>query len=343
MKKLILSMALLATMGATATAQDINNGTPLMPDRPLTSGELFQGMSRAIPNGRVVLPYGLDVTFDKTVHLIFPSAIRYVDLGSQNIIAGKAEDAENVLRVKAAVKDFETETNMSVICEDGSFYAFNVKYADEPEKLSVEMKDFLCQRGQSGIRSSSAECSQDWCEAQFLSTMEGRLPSNRADIYFKELGNESPVLVKLMMQTIYQNDKRTIKHIGTQQFGMRFLLRGLYAHNGLLYFHTRMENGTNMPYSVDFITFKVVDKKVAKRTAIQEQVLQPLRAYHQVMQVKGKDSEHSVFVLEQFALSEDKQLEVTLYERNGGRTLTFYVEQEDLLLAKKIDNLKLKW
>ena len=125
MKKLILSMALLATMGVTATAQDINNGTPLMPNRPLSSGELFQGMSRAIPTGRVVLPYGLDVTFDKTVHLIFPAPIRYVDLGSQNIIAGKAEDAENVLRVKASVKDFETETNMSVICDDGSFYAFS--------------------------------------------------------------------------------------------------------------------------------------------------------------------------------------------------------------------------
>ncbi len=204
-------------------------------------------------------------------------------------IAGKAEDAENVLRVKASVKDFETETNMSVICEDGSFYAFNVKYADEPEKLSIEMKDFL-------------------------STTEGRLPSNRADIYFKELGNESPVLVKLMMQTIYQNDRRCIKHIGAQQFGIKFLLRGLYAHNGLLYFHTRMENGTNMPYSVDFITF-----------------------------VRGMGSEHTVFALEQFSLAEDKQLEVTLYERNGGRTLTFYVTAEDLQLAKKIDNLKLKW
>ena len=252
------------------------------------------------------------------MHLFFPSAIRYVDLGSQNIIAGKAEDAENVLRVKASVKDFETETNMSVICEDGSFYAFSVKYADEPEKLSIEMKDFL-------------------------STTEGRLPSNRSDIYFKELGNESPVLVKLMLQTIYQNDRRCIKHIGAQQFGMKFLLRGLYAHNGLLYFHTYMENGTNMPYSVDFITFKVVDKKVAKRTAIQEQVLQPLRAYHQVMQVRGMGSEHTVFALEQFSLAEDKQLEVTLYERNGGRTLTFHVTAEDLQLAKKIDNLKLKW
>ena len=318
MKKWILSVMLLASATGAAFAQETDNNVSLIPNRPLSSGELFQGMSRAIPNGRIVLPYGLEVAFEKTVHLIFPAPIRYVDLGSNNLIAGKAEDAENVLRVKAAVQDFETETNMSVICEDGSFYAFNVKYASEPEKLNVEMKDFL-------------------------SPTEGRLPSNRADIYFKELGNESPVLVKLMMQTIYQNDKRTIKHIGTQQFGMKFLLRGLYAHNGLLYFHTRMENSTNMPYSVDFITFKVVDKKVAKRTAIQEQVLQPLRAYHQVMQVRGKDSEHSVFVLEQFALSKDKQLEVTLYERNGGRTLTFYVEQEDLLLAKKIDNLKLKW
>ena len=207
---------------------------------------------------------------------------------------------------------------MSVIYEDGSFYAFNVKYADEPEKLSIEMKDFL-------------------------SPTDGRLPSNCSDIYFKELGNESPVLVKLMMQTIYQNDKRTIKHIGAQQFGMKFLLRGLYAHNGLLYFHTRMENGTNMPYSVDFITFKVVDKKMAKRTAIQEQVLQPLHAYHQVIQVRGMGSEHCVFALEQFSLAEDKPLEVTLYERNGGRTLTFHITAEDLQLAKKIDNLKLKW
>lgn len=42
-------------------------------------------------------------------------------------------------------------------------------------------------------------------------------------------------------------------------------------------------------------------------------------------------------------LPEDKQLEVTLYERNGGRTLTFCVQQEDLLRAERIDNLKLRW
>ncbi len=313
MKKWIFS-ALMLVAGATAVAvaQETSN------NYPQSTGELYQGMTKAIPSGRVVLPYGLEVTFDKTSHLIFPAPIRYVDLGSQNIIAGKADDAENVLRLKAAVRDFETETNLSVICEDGSFYAFNVKYADEPEKLSIEMKDFLAPEG-------------------------GRLPSNRSDIYFKELGKASPVLVQLMMKSIHQNDKRMIKHIGSQQFGIKFLLRGLYAHNGLLYLHTRIENDTNMPYSVDIISFKVVDKKVAKHTAIGERVLQPLRAYHQVMQVGAKDSEATIFALEHFALAEDKQLEVTLYERHGGRTLTFYIEQEDLLLAQKIDKLQLKW
>ena len=313
MNKWILSLMFSTAITLSTLAQQTN-----ISNYPIGSGDLFQGISKPIPNGRVILPYGLVVTFEKTTHLIFPATIRYVDLSSQNIIAGKVEDAENVLRVKAAVKDFETETNMSVVCEDGSFYAYNIKYADEPEKLNIEMKDFL-------------------------SPIDGRLPSNHSDIYFKELGNESPILVKLLMKTIYQNDRRTIKDIGTKQFGMRFLLRGLYTHNGLLFFHTRIDNDTNMPYSVDFITFKVVDKKITKHTAIQELILQPLRAYHQITQVKGYRSEHSIFALEQFTLSDDKQLEVTLYERNGNRTLTFYMNQEDLLSAKNINNLKIKW
>ncbi|ULB34333.1 conjugative transposon protein TraN [Proteiniphilum propionicum] len=284
----------------------------------INTGDLYQGMSRTIPNGRVVLPYGLSVAYEKTVHLIFPSQIRYVDLGSSNIIAGKAEDADNVLRVKAAVRDFETETNLSVICNDGSFFSFNVKYAEEPERLNIEMQDFLY----SGVNN---------------------LPTNKADIYFKELGNESPVLVKLIMKTIWQNDRREINHIGSKKFGLQFLLRGLYSNNGLLYFHTLIKNQNQMPYQVDFVTFKVVDKKVAKRTAIQEQVLQPLRSFNEVTRIGGYQTQRSVFVLEQFTLPDDKQLEVTLFEQNGGRHQTFVVENEDLIRAKDIDNLKLKF
>ena len=83
------------------------------------------------------------MTYDKTVHLIFPSGVSYIDLGSPNLVAGKADGAENVVRVKAAVKGFKEETNFSVITDEGSFYSFIVNYSENPEKLNIEMKDFL--------------------------------------------------------------------------------------------------------------------------------------------------------------------------------------------------------
>ena len=98
-----------------------------------------------------------------------------------------------------------------------------------------------------------------------------------------------------------------------------------------------------MPYNIDFITFKVVDKKVAKRTAIQEQTLQPLRAYNDITRIGGLQTGSSIFTLEQFTLPDDKVLEVTLFEQNGGHHQTFIVENEDLIRAKNIDNLKLKF
>ncbi len=287
-----------------------------------SSGELYSGVSQTVPNSSVVLPYALEVTYEKTSHLIFPSPIRYVDLGSDNLIAGKAEDAENVLRVKATVRDFETETNLSVICNDGSLYAFNVIYSNEPKQLTVEMQDFLHSKVLNG---------------------SGNLPGNKSSVYFSELGNVSPLLVQLIMKTIWHNNNREIKHIGSKNFGVQFLLRGLYTHNGLLYFHTLINNQSNMFYNVDFTTFKVVDKKIAKRTAIQEVVLQPVRSFNDVKSIRGNTTERSVFVLQQFTLPNDKVLLVTLFEQNGGRHQTFVLENEDLIRAKSIDHLKMKF
>lgn len=108
----------------------------------VAGNDLYQGITRKLPYRQMVTPHGVQVTFAKTVHIIFPSVVRYVDLGSNWIIAGKADGAENVIRVKATTEGFPGETNFSVICEDGSFYSFNARYAHEPEMLNIEMKDF---------------------------------------------------------------------------------------------------------------------------------------------------------------------------------------------------------
>ena len=281
-------------------------------------GDLYHGLSRKLTFDRMIPPHGLEVTYDKTVHVIFPAEVRYVDLGSPDLIAGKADGAENIIRVKATVRNFPNETNMSVITEDGSFYTFNVKYAAEPLLLNVEMCDFI-HDGEAVNR-----------------------PNNALEIYMEELGSESPLLVKLIMRSIYKNDRREVKHIGCKRFGIQYLLKGIYSHNGLLYFHLQLKNSSNVPFEVDHLTFKIADKKVAKRTAIQEQVIRPLRAHNNVQVIRGKSSERMVFTLPKFTIPDDKHLVVELYEKEGGRHQTFTVENADLVHAEVINELKVK-
>lgn len=283
-----------------------------------STGDYFEGLTRPLTFNRMIPPYALEVTFSKTVHIIFPSAIRYVDLGSADLLAAKADGAENVLRVKAALRDFSCESNLAVITEDGAYYTFNVKYADEPVKLSVEMTDFL-HDGEAVNR-----------------------PNNALQIYMQELRSESPLLVKLIMKSIYKNDKREIKHIGSKRFGIQHTLKGLYSHNGLLYFHLQLKNVSNVPFDVDYITFKIVDKKVAKRTAMQEQIVWPLRTHNNVTLVGGKQTERTVFTLPKFTIPDDKQLVVELAEKEGGRHQRFTVDNADLIRAHVINELKVK-
>ena len=302
MKKLIIMFALV--IGAvTVKAQ---------------SNDLFQGITQIFPYGQMVTPYGVQVTFAKTVHIIFPSTVKYVDLGSTHLIAGKADGAENVIRVKAATEGFPGETNFSVICEDGSFYSFNAKYAHEPEMLNIEMKDFL-----------ENESITDYSHT-------------RMNIYFRELGNESPLLVKLIMQSIYKNNDREIRHLGCKRFGIQFLIKGIYVHNGMFYFHTQVKNSSNVPFDTDFIKFKVVDKKVAKRTAIQESVLYPVRSFNEVITIGGKSTIRTVYTLPKFTIPDDKILVVELVEKNGGRHQNIRIESWDIVNARVINELKIK-
>lgn len=262
-----------------------------------------------------IKPYEMQVTYEKTSHLIFPSAIRYVDLGSDCLIASKAENAENVLRVKAAVRTFEQETNFSVITDDGHFYSFNVLYSSLPPTLSYDLQ----------LMDKTAD------------------KASASGVLFEELGKTPPSLAALILQTIYNNNKRVVKHIASQSFGVKFSLEGIYIHNGRYYFQTQVENSTNVPFSIDFMSFKVVNKKTTRRTAAQQRPLIPLRTYKMIDEVPGKSKDKNVFLLDQFTIADDKLLLIEVFEKNGGRHQTLKVKNSDLLKAKLINSMHLKF
>lgn len=333
-KTIILSLAAVIGMASPAFAKtktvrntdnNVSSDTEQVAEHDInvygsgyTDGDRFEGLTRKVGFDRMIPPHALEVAFNKTTHVIFPSEIVYVDLGDENLVAGLADGAKNVLRVKSAVKSFKSETNLTVITDDGCFFTFNVKFAKEPLLLNIEMTDFI-HDGEAVNR-----------------------PNNAQEIYLERLGQESPMLVKLVMKSIYKQDRREIKHIGSKRFGVQFILKSIYTNNGLLYFHTELKNTSNIAFDIDYISFKIVDKKVVKRTAMQEQVLEPLRAQNYVTVVNGKKSERTVFALEKFTIPDDKQLVIEVAEKEGGRNQSFVVENGDIVRANVIDELSIQ-
>lgn len=75
----------------------------------------------------------LCISTDKTTSLVFPFSIRHVDRGTKEILVQQVKEADNILLVKASSKNF-SETNLSVVTEDGSVYTFVINYEEKPAK-----------------------------------------------------------------------------------------------------------------------------------------------------------------------------------------------------------------
>lgn len=261
-----------------------------------------------------ILPYKMQVTYNKTSHLLFPSRIRYVDLGSDLLIADKAEPIGNVLRIKSAVMDFEGETNFSVITEDGKFYNFDVYYSSYPDTLSSDLLKL-----------------QRSIERQYST-----------DVLLEDLKGSSSSLTELIMENLYKKGSRTIKHVASKSYGIQFSVSALHVNDNKFYFTLQVKNSSNVAYDIDLINFKIVDKKNLKRTVVQDKLLEPVRVYMPVTAASHNAGITGVYLLDQFTLLKDQVLEIEILEKNGGRHQKVQLENEDLIHARLITDLKIK-
>lgn len=264
-----------------------------------------------IPQSEIT-PRQVEVSFNKTTHLIFPAPVQYVDLGSTDIIADKATGAANVVRLKAAVRDFQAETNLTVITADGRFYAFDVRYADDPGQLSIRIMNDL--------------------QAQIP---EGKAPT--VPVRLDALDGDDAARIDSAMEQIYNNDKPQIKHIGYKRYGLQTLLTGIYIDSeGWLYFGIEMRNDSRIPFDVDYIRLYVRDKRLPRRTAVQDIEIIPVRRLHPLSEIDTGKTGRTVWAIPKMTIPDGKALHIDIYERGGGRHQSLRVENRDILAAKPI-------
>jgi len=264
-----------------------------------------------IPQSEIT-PRQVEVSFNKTTHLIFPAPVQYVDLGSTDIIADKAAGAANVVRLKAAVRDFQAETNLTVITADGRFYAFDVRYADDPGQLSIRIMNDL--------------------QAQIP---EGKAPT--VPVRLDALDGDDAARIDSAMEQIYNNDKPQIKHIGYKRYGLQTLLTGIYIDSeGWLYFGIEMRNDSRIPFDIDHIRMYVRDKRLPRRTAVQDIEIVPVRRLHPLSEIDTGKTGRTVWAIPKMTIPDGKALHIDIYERDGGRHQSLRVENRDILAAKPI-------
>lgn len=264
-----------------------------------------------IPQSEIT-PRQVEVSFNKTTHLIFPAPVQYVDLGSTDIIADKAAGAANVVRLKAAVRDFQAETNLTVITADGRFYAFDVRYADDPGQLSIRIMNDL--------------------QAQIP---EGKAPT--VPVRLDALDGDDAARIDSATEQIYNNDKPQIKHIGYKRYGLQTLLTGIYIDSeGWLYFGIEMRNDSRIPFDIDHIRMYVRDKRLPRRTAVQDIEIIPVRRLHPLSEIDTGKTGRTVWAIPKMTIPDGKALHIDIYERGGGRHQSLRVENRDILAAKPI-------
>ena len=268
-----------------------------------------------------IRPLRIEAGFTKTVHILFPSPVTYIDIGSMDIIAGKADGAENVVRVKAAVRNFIAETNLTVITEDGGFFTFDVHYAENPAVSTVNL---TVQEPQTkGVKEPTAA-------GDPLSPA----PVTKSRVLLREVGREKPATVKRMLSDIYRQNRTDVKGIRTKKYGIEVGVLGIYVFNDVIYMHTCISNDTNISFEVDARRFIVADRKLTKRTAQQQTPLEILRVCNDPAVVRGHQRQRTVFALPKLTISDDKVLLLEIIEKNGARHQTVEIPAEELLEAK---------
>lgn len=296
MKRDLIYLTLLAALFAAAKVMAQNDGA--------TSR---QGLT----------PRTIEVGFTKTVHILFPASVTYIDIGSMAIIAGKADGAENVVRVKAAVRDFAEETNLTVITEDGGFYTFDARYAENSSMSTIE------------IAAAESPAAQPASASEPVRADEGR-------VLLREVGRERPATVKRVLSDIYRQNRADVKGIHTRKYGVEVEVRGIYVHNDVIYLHVQIANNTNISFEVDYRRFAVADRKAAKRTAQQQRIIEPLRVCNDPSIVRGHQRQRIVFALPKLTLEEDKILLLEIAEKDGARHQYLEISSKELLGAKAL-------
>jgi conjugative transposon TraN protein len=236
-----------------------------------------------------------------TTSVLFPGAVRRVDIGSADVLVETVKEAPNLLFVKAGVARFPS-SNLSVVTEDGDLYAFPVVYDSLPATSVYNINK-----------------------------------SDRRNVDTgKTLGQWSTPSALRKYSDIIMNLPRFLHGRWTRKWDIKLQLGGIYVKENLLFFQLSVYNNSPIDYPVSNLRFYIRDQQKARRTAAQEVMLEPVSIVGNTTLVKAGTISKIVIALPSFTIPDQKVMVVEMLERNGGRHLRLKTGNSSLLKARSL-------
>jgi conjugative transposon TraN protein len=248
----------------------------------------------------------VELTFNKTVHLFFPDDVTYFDIGSDDVLG---ESKKTILKIAPKIEDFG-ETNLTVITANNVCYTFLLKYSKDINVFNYFLNDTMGRK----IEGKKFQVSNPGAEIK-----QGK----QSKIEFeKDSGYISVCRSIVKISPSYWNIGASVKKI-------YLALNNIFVHEDKLYFVISIGNQSNINYDIDFLRMYVANKKKLKRSSIQEEVKDPVFTFNWIPEINAKTKDHfMVLVFDKFTIPDNKKLVFELYEKNGGRNISFDVTRD---------------
>ena len=251
----------------------------------------------------------LFVSVSQTVHVRFSSELKYVNLGSRDIVAKIVEGSKDFVALRAR-EPFDFCTSLSCLETNGTMHTFLVAYREHPSRLEVDTRGLAVTPGLAG---SLSPAPQD-TTFSFSSSTGGA-------------GALALEEVAAMRQELY--------HIGVSGYGIHILCENLFYRNDVLYMVVSVRNKSAVSYELSTLRFAVESSRRGRRGLQYEKGMLPRAAYG--MGVVAPSSEgRMVFTFDKLALTRGQVLRVYFYEKGGARNLVITVGMKDVNGARRM-------
>ncbi|MCK9235141.1 MAG: conjugative transposon protein TraN [Weeksellaceae bacterium] len=238
-----------------------------------------------------------------SLHIISPEPIQFVDLSSDDLVGDLP--SQNIARVKL----HNTDENK------------RLRTSDKIGIITVVGQSYMAQYSivYSNFESSVTNIQIQPTEMQPLDNLNSDLSNTE----LKKLAQD-------ILKTKAKNPIRKAKG-----FKVNFKLNNVYVRDDYIFFDLSISNSTNVPYSIENISFSIDDKKIYKATNNQSISVKPIYSYSDQKGFRKKY--RNIYVFKKFTYPNSKVLRIRLTEKQvSGRTVELEIKYKDVLNADLI-------